>query len=145
MHVRSAFALVAVTLAAPAFAAEQAPQEKTAAATEVATQLAALPRLAPLLRDAQGANDASGGGTILMSALYGGLAGAVIGGGVGLLEGANYGRDIAVGAGAGIIVGAALGAARVFGDSRAVARDGLNTTERYPIMTASTFGMSGRF
>jgi hypothetical protein len=24
-------------------------------------------------------------------------------------------------------------------------RDGLNTTERYPIMTASTFGMSGRF
>ncbi|HEX7489733.1 MAG TPA: hypothetical protein VF341_12550, partial [Anaeromyxobacteraceae bacterium] len=103
MHVRSAFALVAVTLAAPAFAAEQAPQEQTAAATEVATptQLAALPRLAPLLRDAQGANDASGGGTILMSALYGGLAGAVIGGGVGLLEGANYGRDIAVGAGAG--------------------------------------------
>ena len=147
MHVRSAVALVAVTLAAPAFAAEQAPQEQPAVAAEIAApaQLAALPRLAPLLRDAQGATDASGGGTILMSALYGGLAGAVIGGGIGLLEGGNYGRDIAVGAGAGIVIGAALGAAHAFGDSRAIVRDGLNTTERYPVMTASTFGLSGRF
>jgi hypothetical protein len=146
MHVRSAVVFVAVMLAAPALAAERAPQEETAVAEVSApTQLATLPSLSPLLRDAQGATDASGGGTILMSALYGGLAGAVIGGGIGLLEGGNYGRDIAVGAGAGIVIGAALGAAHAFGDSRAVVRDGLNTTERYPIMTASTFGMSGRF
>ncbi len=147
MHIRPAVVLVSVLLAAPALAAERALQEETAAATEVSvpTHLAALPTLAPLLRDAQGATDASGGGTILASALYGGLAGAVIGAGIGLLEGGNYERDIAVGAGAGIVVGAALGAAHAFGDSRPLARDGLNTTERHPIMMASAFGLSGRF
>lgn len=147
MSIRSAGVLMAVLLAAPVFAAEIGPQADTALAPEASatTQLAALPAVAPLLRDAQGAADASGGGTILMSALYGGLAGAVIGAGIGLLEGDNYGRDIAVGAGAGIVIGAALGAAHAFGDSRAVARDGLNTTERFPVLTASTFGLSGRF
>lgn len=147
MHVRSAVVLVAVLSAAPALAAERATPALAPVSMETTglTQLAASSSLAPLLRDAQGATDASGGGTILMSALYGGLAGAVIGAGIGLLEGGNYGRDIAVGAGAGIVVGAALGAAHAFSDSRAVVRDGLNTTERYPVLTASTLALSGRF
>src|ERR1700694_2129813 len=134
MHVRSAVVLVAVLSAAPALAADRALQAEAPVATDTTglTQLAASPSLAPLLRDAQGATDASGGGTILMSALYGGLAGAVIGGGIGLLEGGNYGRDIAVGLGAGIVVGAALGAARAFGDPRAGGGGGANTRERPP-------------
>ena len=153
MHVRSAVVVVAVLSAAPALAAERATPMSAPVAAETTgpkettgvTQFAASPTLAPILREAQGATDASGGATILTSALYGGLAGAVIGAGIGLLEGGNYGRDIGVGAGAGIVVGAALGAAHAFGDSRAVVRDGLNTTERYPVMTASTFALSSRF
>lgn len=81
-----------------------------------------------------------------MSALYGGLAGVLVGGAVGLLEGANYGRDIAMGAGVGILVGTVLGASHAFGDSRGVAAtDGLNTTDRNPVLTARTFGLAGHF
>ncbi len=104
------------------------------------------PALAPRGRDALGATDASGGSTILVSALYGGLAGAVVGVGVGLLEQGNYGRDLAVGTGAGVLIGGALGAARAFGDARSLAvTDGLNTTERYPVLTARTLRLGGRF
>jgi hypothetical protein len=48
---------------------------------------------------------------IARDALYGGLAGLAIGGGVALLSGGdNVGRDLAIGAGAGLIVGAIFGA-----------------------------------
>ena len=47
---------------------------------------------------------------IARDALYGGLAGLLIGAGVGLLEGNNLGRDIAIGAGAGLLVGGIFGA-----------------------------------
>jgi hypothetical protein len=48
---------------------------------------------------------------IARDALYGGLAGLAIGGGVALLNGGdNIGRDLAIGAGAGLIVGAIFGA-----------------------------------
>jgi len=48
---------------------------------------------------------------IARDALYGGLAGLAIGGGVALLNGGdNVGRDLAIGAGAGLIVGAIFGA-----------------------------------
>ena len=104
-----------------------------------------LPPLLPIGQDALGAAD-SGGSGILVSALYGGLAGAVIGTGIGLIEGGNYGRDIAIGAGAGLLVGAALGAAHALGDARGLAAtDGLNTAERYPVLTGRTFRLGGRF
>jgi len=51
------------------------------------------------------------GAVILRDALYGGLAGLAIGGGIALLNnGDNWGRDLAIGAGAGILAGAIFGA-----------------------------------
>lgn len=48
---------------------------------------------------------------IAQDALYGGLAGLAIGGGVALLSNdGNWGRDLAVGAGAGLIIGGVFGA-----------------------------------
>jgi hypothetical protein len=51
------------------------------------------------------------GAIIATDALYGGLAGLAIGGGVALLNNdGNWGRDLAVGAGAGLIIGGIFGA-----------------------------------
>lgn len=51
------------------------------------------------------------GAVILRDALYGGLAGLAIGGGIALLNnGDNWQRDLAIGAGAGLLVGAIFGA-----------------------------------
>ena len=138
------FALSAL-ITAPARAGDAAAPRGSEASSRVA--LSALPpALAPRGRDAFGATDASGGSTILVSALYGGLAGAVVGVGIGLLEKGNYGRDIAVGTGAGVLIGGALGAAHALGDARSLAvTDGLNTTERYPVLTARTLRLGGRF
>ena len=48
---------------------------------------------------------------VATDALYGGLAGLAIGGGVALLNNdGNWGRDLAVGAGAGLIIGGIFGA-----------------------------------
>ncbi len=48
---------------------------------------------------------------IATDALYGGLAGLAIGGGVALLSNdGNWGRDLAVGAGAGLLIGGIFGA-----------------------------------
>jgi hypothetical protein len=48
---------------------------------------------------------------ILTDALYGGLVGLAIGGGVALVnDDANWGRDLAIGAGAGLLIGAVFGA-----------------------------------
>ena len=48
---------------------------------------------------------------IVRDALYGGLAGLAIGGGIALLNnGDNWQRDLAIGAGAGLLVGAIFGA-----------------------------------
>ena len=53
----------------------------------------------------------SAGSVIATDALYGGLAGLAIGGGVALLQNdGNWGRDLAIGAGAGLIVGGVFGA-----------------------------------
>ncbi|MFL5263038.1 MAG: hypothetical protein ACJ79L_11625 [Anaeromyxobacteraceae bacterium] len=101
--------------------------------------------LAAPLAQIAGTSD-SGTGTIFTSALYGGLAGALVGGAVGLIENGNYGRDIAIGAGAGVLIGAALGAANAFHDTRAFpATDGLNTTEKYPVIQGRTMGLGGKF
>ena len=51
------------------------------------------------------------GAVIVRDALYGGLAGLAIGGGIALLNnGDNWQRDLAIGAGAGLLVGAVFGA-----------------------------------
>ena len=51
------------------------------------------------------------GAIIATDALYGGLAGLAIGGGVALLNNdGNWGRDLAIGAGAGLIIGGIFGA-----------------------------------
>ena len=51
------------------------------------------------------------GAVIVRDALYGGLAGLAIGGGIALLNnGDNWQRDLAIGAGAGLLVGAIFGA-----------------------------------
>jgi hypothetical protein len=109
-----------------------------------ATVLAATPAV-PLLPVVEGATDASGGSTILTSALWGGLAGAAIGTGVALIENGNWGRDIGIGAGAGLLIGGALGAAHAFGDTRAPYADGLRSPDRDPVITARTIGIGGRF
>jgi hypothetical protein len=53
----------------------------------------------------------SPGAVIVRDALYGGLAGLAVGGGIALLNsGDNWGRDLMIGAGAGLLVGAVFGA-----------------------------------
>jgi hypothetical protein len=53
----------------------------------------------------------STGAIVAQDALYGGLAGVAIGGGVALLNNGNdWARDLAIGAGAGLIVGGVFGA-----------------------------------
>jgi hypothetical protein len=69
-------------------------------------------------------------GTIAMNALYGGLAGALVGTGVALIEGDNWARDITVGAGLGVIVGAGVGAYTAYSGGDRVAMDGLGTPLR---------------
>jgi hypothetical protein len=135
--------LVAVLIAALATAPALARAE---AAPAPAPDLSLTPGdLAAPLAQIAGTTD-SGTGAIFTSALYGGLAGAVIGGGVGLIENGNYGRDIAIGAGVGVLVGAALGATNAFRDTRAFpASDGLNTTDRFPVLQGNTMGFGGKF
>jgi hypothetical protein len=54
------------------------------------------------------------GAVIAQDALYGGLAGLAIGGGVALLSNdGNWGRDLAIGAGAGLLIGGIFGAVDV--------------------------------
>jgi len=94
--------LLAILVAAPAWAgdsrrwtAELAPAPQSDAFRELIEARSERSPIAVIARDA----------------LYGGLAGLEIGGGVALLNGGdNVGRDLAIGAGAGLIVGAIFGA-----------------------------------
>ncbi len=96
---------------------------------------------------ATGASGEAGASAIFIDALYGGLAGVLIGAGVALIDGGNWGRDLGIGAGAGIIVGAALGAVRQLSDvgPNRLAMDGMGSTARDPVMSARTVGVGGRF
>lgn len=71
---------------------------------------------------------------VAINALYGAAAGAVVGVGVALIEGDNWGRDITVGAGLGVLAGAVVGGviAYGYGDQGALgaASDGLGTPAR---------------
>lgn len=102
-------------------------------------------------------------GTVAMDAAYGGVAGLLVGGGVALVEqGDNWGRDIMVGAGLGLILGAAVGVVHAVYDQQqydratrraaaggpspaALARDGLGRTDRDPVVTARTVGLTFGF
>jgi hypothetical protein len=73
--------------------------------------------------------------TVATNALYGGLAGVVIGGGIALInEGDDWGRDLMLGAGLGVLAGAVVGGVQAYrAESRddrpraAMSRDGLGT------------------
>lgn len=92
-----------------------------------------------------GAGD-SGAANVALSALYGGLAGALVGVGIGLIEGGNYARDVAIGAGVGVVAGATWGivnAAQYHGER--LASDGMNSTDRDPVMNGHAAGYVARF
>lgn len=100
---------------------------------------------------------------VAMDAAYGGVAGLLVGGGVALVqEGDDWGRDLMVGAGIGLIVGAVVGVAHAVYETnqydratrraaagprpeRLVAGDGLNRTDRDPVITAATVGLTVNF
>lgn len=103
-----------------------------------------LPPSSALLGASQGA-EGSGARSILTSALYGGLAGALIGVGVALIEGDHWGRNLAIGAGAGVLVGAAFGVSRAL-SARTPVSDGLHATDRWPVLRTPSLGvLGGRF
>jgi hypothetical protein len=91
--------------------------------------------------------------TVATDAAWGGLAGLIIGFGVTLVnEFDNWDRDLMVGAGAGVLVGAAVGVAHAAYDARDASRrrrvaygDGMNRTDRDPVITAPTVGFAFRF
>ena len=93
--------LLAALVAAPAWAGtgtrvtELAPVQQSDAFREVVEVQATRNPAAVIARDA----------------LYGGIAGLAVGGGIALLNsGDNWGRDLMIGAGAGLLVGAIFGA-----------------------------------
>jgi hypothetical protein len=91
--------------------------------------------------------------TVATDAAWGGLAGLVIGFGVTLVnQFDHWDRDIMVGAGAGVLVGAAVGVAQAAYDASQANRrrhvaygDGMNRTDRDPVVTAPTVGFAFRF
>jgi len=94
--------LLAALVAAPAWAGTS---------SRSASELAPAPKGEGLRDIVEVQSTRSPVAVIARDALYGGLAGLAIGGGVALLNGGdNVGRDLAIGAGAGLIVGAIFGA-----------------------------------
>ena len=71
---------------------------------------------------------------VAIDAAYGGLAGALVGTGVALVEQGHFWRDLTVGAGAGILAGAVVGGIQAYSatQSTRVATDGLGSPERDP-------------
>jgi hypothetical protein len=91
--------------------------------------------------------------TVATDAAWGGLAGLLVGFGVTLVnEFDHWDRDLMVGAGVGVLAGAAVGVAHAAYDARQADRrrrvaygDGMNRTDRDPVITGPTFGLAGRF
>lgn len=90
--------------------------------------------------------------TIAMDALYGGVAGLLVGGGVALInEGDNWGQALMIGAGSGILVGTAVGVVHAYAlnrdeSPRRVAFDGYGSTVRDPVIkNRPVFAIGGRF
>jgi hypothetical protein len=75
----------------------------------------------------------SPGAVIATDALYGGLAGLAIGGGVALISNdGNWGRDLAIGAGIGLVAGGIFGAV-----------DAASYSDRRPMSFNSSYKMLG--
>jgi hypothetical protein len=91
--------------------------------------------------------------TIATDAAAGGLAGLLVGFGVALVdEFDDWDRNLMVGAGIGVLVGAAVGVAHAAYDAREDRRartrygDGMNRTDRDPVVTAPALvGLALRF
>lgn len=91
--------------------------------------------------------------TVATDAAWGGLAGLVIGFGVTLVnQFDHWDRDLMVGAGAGVLTGAVVGVAQAAYDASQADRrrrvaygDGMNRTDRDPVITAPTVGFAFRF
>lgn len=90
--------------------------------------------------------------TVATDALYGGLAGLLIGFGVGLVNNwDHWERDLTVGAGVGILAGGAVGAVQAAYDQseyrrRRVAGDGMNRTDKDPVVaTRPAFALGFKF
>jgi hypothetical protein len=90
---------------------------------------------------------------VALDALYGGLAGLLVGGGVALInEGDDWEEALMIGAGAGILVGTAVGVVHAYSensdedDARRTAFDGQGSTVRDPVITARpVIAIGGRF
>jgi hypothetical protein len=93
--------LLAALVAAPAWASAAAPG---------APELTPVPQREGFKDLVEVHSERSPIAVIARDALYGGLAGLAIGGGVALISGDNVGRDLAIGAGVGLIAGAIFGA-----------------------------------
>jgi hypothetical protein len=88
--------------------------------------------------------------TIATDALYGGIAGALIGGGIALIgrDGDNWARDLTIGAGAGLLAGGAIGVVEAVSDAndhtaRRAAAD--VRTDGGSAPSALAFSYGGRF
>jgi hypothetical protein len=146
MRLAGGFVVLALlVMAAPAWAAAGDDSDPGPATTAGLGQLSIVPPGGVIMAGAEGASG-SGAGSIFLGALYGGLAGAAVGAAVGLIEGGNYGRDIAIGGGIGILVGAVLGATNAFGARSAYpVTDGLRSTDRDPVLQGQRVAFGGSF
>jgi hypothetical protein len=90
---------------------------------------------------------------VALDALYGGVAGLLVGGGVALInEGDDWQEALMIGAGAGILVGTAVGVVHAYSensdeaDARRTAFDGQGSTVRDPVITTRpVIAIGGRF
>ncbi len=90
--------------------------------------------------------------TVATDAGYGAIAGLLVGTGVALVnQWDHWERDMMVGTGAGVLVGAAVGVVQAGADARddrrrRVARDGMNRTDKDPVITSRpTFALAFNF
>jgi hypothetical protein len=91
--------------------------------------------------------------TVATDAAWGGVAGLIVGFGVTLVnQFDHWGRDLMVGAGIGVLAGSAVGVVHAAYDAREADRrrrvaygDGMNRTDRDPVVTARTVGLAFRF
>jgi hypothetical protein len=91
-------------------------------------------------------------GIVATDALYGGVAGLLVGGGIALVNsGDTWERDVMVGTGAGLLVGAAVGTVHAVyahaakPEPRVAVRDGQGSLDRHPMAWAPTIKVRKRF